>query len=166
MHARITMYLSDLLLTQKEHIMKTIITVTALATLLATSAFAAGNGTPGAGFLDEWDLTGDGEVTAEDVASRRSDIFVSFDADDNGVLDAEEYTFFDGARETSHEGEDQGGHGGDRKAAVGMTLEFNDVDGDGAVSLEEFVGQSAAWLALVDRNGDGVVMANDFGPNR
>lgn len=150
--------------------MKTIITVTALATLLATSAFAAGNGggTPGAGFLEEWDLTGDGEVTAEDVASRRSDIFVSFDADDNGILDAEEYIFFDEARETSHEGEDkgQGGHGGDRKAAVGMTLEFNDVDGDGAVSLEEFVGQSAAWLALVDRNGDGVVMANDFGPNR
>lgn len=108
----------------------------------------------------------DGQVTVEDVASRRSDIFVSFDADDNGVLDAEEYAFFDEARATSHEDEGgQGGHGGERKAAVGMTLEFNDVDRDGSVTLEEFLGQSAAWLALVDRNGDGVVMANDFGPN-
>ena len=148
--------------------MKTLIATTALTALLATTAFASGNGggNPGAGFLDEWDMSGDGQVTVEDVASRRSDIFVSFDADDNGVLDAEEYAFFDEARATSHDGEEKGGHGGDRKAAVGMTLEFNDVDGDGSVTLEEFIGQSAAWLALVDRNGDGIVMANDFGPNR
>ena len=148
--------------------MKTIITATALSILLATSAFASGgNGNPGAGFLEEWDMNADGQVTVEDVSSRRSDIFVSFDADDNGILDAEEYAFFDEARDTSHEGEgEKGGHGGERKASVGMTMEFNDVDGDGAVTMEEFVGQSAAWLALVDRNGDGVVMANDFGPNR
>ncbi len=148
--------------------MKSLIATTALTALLATTAFASGNGggNPGAGFLEEWDLNGDGQVTVEDVASRRSDIFVSFDADDNGVLDAEEYSFFDEARATSHDGEDQGGHGGDRKAAVGMTLAFNDVDGDGSVTTEEFIGQSAAWLALVDRNGDGVVTVNDFGPNR
>ncbi len=148
--------------------MKTLIAATAVSALLATSAFAAGGdkGTPGAGFLDEWDMNADGQVTSDDVSSRRSDIFVSFDADDNGVLDAAEYAFFDNARETSHADQPQGGHGGDRKAAVGMTLEFNDVDGDGSVSLEEFLGQSAAWLALVDRNGDGVVMANDFGPMR
>lgn len=145
--------------------MKTIITAAALATLLTTSAFAAGNGTPGAGFMDEWDMSNDGQVTAEDVASRRSDIFVSFDADDNGILDAEEYAFFDEARATNHEGE-KGGHGGERKAAVGMTLPFNDIDGDGSVTFEEFVGQSAAWLALVDRNGDGIVTTNDFGPNK
>jgi|LGOV01.1.fsa_nt_gb Ca2+-binding EF-hand superfamily protein len=149
--------------------MKTLITATALTALLATTAFASGNGggNPGAGFLDEWDTNGDGQVTVEDVASRRSDVFVSFDADDNGILDAEEYAFFDEARATSHDGEEEkGGHGGERKAAVGMTLPFNDVDGDGSVSMEEFIGQSAAWLALVDRNGDGVVTTNDFGPNR
>ena len=149
--------------------MKTLITTAALSALLVTSAFATGNGggTPGAGFLEEWDMNTDGSVTVEDVATRRSDIFVSFDADDNGVLDAEEYAFFDEARETSHENKgEKGDHGGERKAAVGMTLAFNDVDGDGSVTLEEFLGQSGAWLALVDRNGDGVVMANDFGPNR
>ena len=149
--------------------MKTLITATALVALLSTTAFASGNGggNPGAGFMNEWDLVGDGEVTVEDVASRRSDIFVSFDADDNGVLDAEEYAFFDEARATSHDGEEEkGGHGGDRKASVGMTLEFNDVDGDGSVSMEEFISQATAWLAMVDRNGDGVVTVKDFGPNR
>ena len=87
-------------------------------------------------------------------------------ADDNGILDAEEYAFFDEARASSHDGEEKGGHGGERKAAVGMTLPFNDINADGSVSMEEFIGQSAAWLALVDRNGDGVVTKNDFGPNR
>lgn len=149
--------------------MKTTVTATALITLLATTAFAGSHmaGNPGAGFLEEWDNNADGQVTAEDVASRRSDIFVSFDADDNGILDADEYAFFDEARETSHTDDEGGnGHGGDRKAAVGMTLEFNDVNGDGSVSVDEFVGQSAAWLALVDRNGDGMVDKTDFGPNR
>ena len=149
--------------------MKTLITATALVTLLATSAFASGNGggNPGAGFLDEWDNDGDGRVTVENVASRRSDVFASFDADDNGILDAEEYAFFDEARASSHDDEgSDGGHGGERKAAVGMTLPFNDVDGNGSVTLSEFIGQSAAWLALVDRNGDGVVTVEDFGPNR
>jgi hypothetical protein len=146
--------------------MKTLIATTALTALIATSAFASGGGNPGAGFLDEWDMNSDGQVTVEEVASRRSDIFVSFDADDNGILDAEEYAFFDEARATSHDGEEKGGHGGERKAAVGMTLPFNDINADGSVSMEEFIGQSAAWLALVDRNGDGVVTKNDFGPNR
>lgn len=141
--------------------MKTIIVTTALSALLATSAFAAGNGTPGAGFLNEWDMNTDGQVTAEEVSSRRSDIFVSFDADDNSILDAEEYAFFDEARATSHG--NQGGQARKSKGAVGMTLEFNDIDGDGAVTLEEFVSQSATWLALLDTNGDGVVMTEDFG---
>jgi len=149
--------------------MKTTITATALIALLATAAFAGSHGaaTPGAGFLEEWDNNADGQVTVEDVANRRSDIFASFDADDNGILDADEYAFFDEARETSHtDDEGDNGHGGDRKAAVGMTLEFNDVNGDGSVSVDEFVAQSAAWLALVDRNGDGMVDKTDFGPNR
>ena len=54
--------------------------------------------------------------------------------------------------------------GGERKAAIGITLGFNDVNGDGSVTLSEFINQSAAWLALVDRNGDGVVTSDDFGP--
>lgn len=150
--------------------MKTALTALVLSALLATPVLASGGGTgnPGAGFLDEWDLDSDGQVTVADVASRRSDIFASFDQNDDGILDAEDYDFFNEARDTAHsdKGGHGGGHGGERKAAVGMTLEFNDVDGDGVVSEAEFIGQSGAWLALVDRNGDGVVTVKDFGPNR
>jgi hypothetical protein len=47
-----------------------------------------------------------------------------------------------------------------------MTLPFNDVDADGAVSLEEFLGQVPTWIACMDRDGDGVITTADFGPNR
>ncbi len=144
--------------------MKTFLISATAATILATSAFAGSHGgaVPGAKFLDEWDQNADGQVTVEEAASRRSDIFASFDENNDGVLSAEEYAFFDAARENAH-GADAG-NGGERKAAAGFTLAFNDVDGDGSVTLEEFLGKSADWLALLDRNGDGVVTKDDFGP--
>ena len=47
---------------------------------------------------------------------------------------------------------------------AGMEMSFNDVDGDGVVTREEFLGQVDAWLASIDRNNDGVITAADFGP--
>jgi Ca2+-binding EF-hand superfamily protein len=47
---------------------------------------------------------------------------------------------------------------------VGLTLAFNDTNQDGAVSMEEFISQSAAWVAQVDRDGDGEITSGDFGP--
>jgi Ca2+-binding EF-hand superfamily protein len=44
-----------------------------------------------------------------------------------------------------------------------MTLEFNDADGNGEITMEEFTGNSEAWFALLDRNADGVVTTADFG---
>ncbi len=144
--------------------MKTFLASTAVIALLSTASFAQDTGTevPGAQFIAEWDINLDGSVSLDDVSSRRSDIFATFDADDNGILDAAEYAFFDQARASAHSGEN--GNGGDRKAAVGFTLAFNDVNGDGAVTLDEFLGKSADWLAILDRNGDGVVTTADFGP--
>ena len=48
-------------------------------------------------------------------------------------------------------------------ASDGMSLAFNDTDGDGAVSEAEFIGKSGDWMELLDRNGDGVVTTDDFG---
>ena len=45
-----------------------------------------------------------------------------------------------------------------------MQMAFNDVDGDGLVTREEFLGQVGAWLTSIDRNADGVITAEDFGP--
>ena len=145
--------------------MKKIILALTATTILATAAFASG-GNPGQGFLENWDYDLDGQVTVEEAAERRGDIFYTFDENEDDILTAEEYLYFDEARALDHEGEDQGqaGKGNpERKAAVGMTLEFNDVDGDGQVTREEFVTQTAAWIALIDRNGDGIVTTDDFG---
>lgn len=146
--------------------MKTLIATAAAAVLLSTAAIAGGSGegAHGTKFIEEWDINGDGQVSADDVASRRADIFATFDENDDGVLSAAEYTTFDETRAAAHAEEDGMGNGGDRKAEVGFTLQFNDVNSDGKVTLEEFLSKSADWLAILDRNGDGVITTADFGP--
>jgi len=142
--------------------MKTFLIATATATMLTTSAFAGG--TPGAGFLENWDADANGAVTLAEVTEKRENIFYTFDESGDDVLTGEEYVAFDEARAADQENESRGnGGGGHGKASVGMTLEFNDVDGNGEVTLEEFLGNSEAWFAILDRNADGVVTTADFG---
>ena len=142
--------------------MKPLLIPTALAALTATSVFAAG--TPGAGFLENWDTDANGEVTLAEVAEKRADVFVTFDENGDGVLTADEYVAFDEARAADQANEKGRGNGGHGKASVGMTLEFNDTDGNGEVTAAEFNGESEAWFSILDRNGDGVVTSADFGP--
>ena len=142
--------------------MKTITLAAALAVFATTSL--AENQMPGAHFIENWDLDGDGVVSLEDIEARRDDVFYTFDSDENGALDAEEYVYFDEAR--ANDMENNGGHGqgkGMRRASEGMTLAFNDTDGNGEVSREEFLAHSEDWLAMLDRNGDGGVTTADFG---
>ena len=134
------------------------------ALVVAASTAVAENQQPGAHFIENWDLDGDGAVSLEDIATRRGDVFMAFDADENGELDPEEYVYFDEAR--ANDMESNGGHGnghGMRRASEGMTLAFNDTDGNGEVSREEFLTHSGDWLNMLDRNGDGLVTSADFG---
>lgn len=133
------------------------------AVIIALSAgpvLAAGS--PGSGFITNWDGDGNGAVSLAEVIERRENVFVTFDEDADGILTAGEYVAFDEARaaDQANEGNRNGGHG---KASVGMTLDFNDSDGNGAVSQAEFTGNSEAWFAILDRNGDGEVTSADFG---
>lgn len=129
--------------------------------VMSSTAFAE-NHQPGAHFIENWDLDGDGAVSLEDIMTRRGDVFFTFDADENGALDAEEYVLFDEAR--ANDMENNAGNGnGMRRASEGMTLSFNDTDGNGEVSREEFLAHSSDWLAMLDRNGDGSVTTADFG---
>jgi len=135
-----------------------------LALVSLVSPALAENQQPGAHFIENWDLDGDGAVSLEDITTRRGDVFLTFDADENGVLDAEEYVFFDEARANDMENNGEKGNGnGMRRASDGMTLAFNDIDGNGDVSREEFLARAGDWMALLDRNGDGSVTTADFG---
>ncbi|MCB1492725.1 MAG: EF-hand domain-containing protein [Rhodobiaceae bacterium] len=132
---------------------------------LAIPVAHAQNQVPGQHFVENWDLNGDGKVTLEEAKERRGDVFASFDTNEDGYLDAEEYVMFDEAR--ANDMAEAGGHQrGMRNAAEGMRLEMNDVDGDGKVSRDEFLGRAKDWLAFLDSNGDGVVTTDDFGRGR
>lgn len=135
---------------------------------LAAPAFAQ-QGNMGGHFFDNWDLNADGEVSVEELKERRSDVFASFDSNEDGYVDAEEYTYFDEARANdmeNHGGGKGGGKGGKGmmiRAADGMRLEANDLDKDGKVSKEEFLSQVDTWFTTLDRNQDGKVTKDDFG---
>lgn len=139
------------------------ITLLATLALLMPHAVSA-QGTPGSHFIENWDLNENGSVSLEEITERRGDVFVMFDQDENGSLDAAEYVLFDETRAADMEN-NAGGHGkGGHRMQEGLTLAFNDINADGEVSKEEFIAKSAAWVAQVDRDGDGTITAADFGP--
>ena len=149
--------------------MKRILLLTA-AIALGTAAYAQ-QGNPGAHFLENWDTHEDGQVTLAEATERRSDIFLTFDEDDNGILSASDYATFDEARANDHANLEQGGQGQGQgsvqiRAEQGLTLEFNDINGDGQVSRDEFMAKTADWFATMDRNGDGTITTADFGRGR
>ena len=136
----------------------------AIALCIVAAPALAQQGQHGQHFVDNWDLDKDGAVTAEEAAKHRDDVFYMFDSNEDGFLDAEECVAFDEARANDMEGQGGHGKGAMKRAADGMTLANNDTDEDGKVSREEFVANAAAWIADMDRNGDGVVTTTDFGP--
>ena len=145
--------------------------LTASLLLCAPAAFAQNAG-PGGHFIANWDADGDGAVTLAEATAKRGDVFTTFDADEDGRLSAEEYALFDEARandqaemraEMAKNGNKGKGHGMGEEG--GMMLAFNDIDADGFVSREEFIGQTADWITQMDRNADGQVTADDFGRN-
>jgi EF hand len=153
--------------------MKLTVASAALTLALSGAAFAqAGN--PGAHFVQNWDQDGDGAVTAAEAQTMRDNLFTTFDADEDGKLSPEEFDAFDAVRAADQEqvraemgvkaggGMGQGMGPGMMRAEGGLMRSFNDANGDGAVSREEFVGRSAEWFAVMDRDGDEKITVGDF----
>lgn len=141
--------------------------------LLFASAALAQDMVPGGHFVTNWDLDGDGAVSLAEATERRGDIFTTFDADGDGALSEAEYAAFDAARAADQAGMAEGmghgmgkgmGHGNPEE--MGMMRDFNDGDGDGLVTRDEFLARVPDWFAKMDRNGDGAVTTEDFGPGK
>ena len=155
--------------------MKRTLSFAALTLALSSGAFAeAGN--PGAHFVQNWDDDGDGVVLLEEAKAKRDNLFTTFDADEDGQLTPEEYAAFDemraadqdamreemGAMAGGGKGMGQGKGKGMMRAEGGMNRGFNDTDGDGLVSREEFVSRTPDWFAMMDGDGDGRITEDDF----
>ncbi len=145
------------------------LTLLTAALLLSTGVATAQDLTPGGHFVANWDLNGDGTVTLEEATEKRGDVFNAFDGDEDGKLSSAEYDMFDQAR-ANDQAEMKAamgkgiGYGKGMGAEGGMMRAFNDTDGDGFVSRDEFMAKTPEWIAMMDRNADGAVTADDFGP--
>ena len=144
--------------------MKTGILLTIATTLAFGSTAFAQQGQPGAHFIENWDMNDDGHVSLADAEQKRGEIFIMFDQDEDGLLNSSEYDLFDETRQADM-AENGGGYkkGAMRNVNNAMKREFNDVNGDGMVSKDEFVSKAAAWFKMMDRTGDGIVTTDDFG---
>ena len=125
---------------------------------------AAAEGGPGAHFIESWDRNNDSIVTLAELRAKRGDVFYTFDSDENGFLNAEEYGYFDDARQADMEGQGEHAQGKLGRVQEGLVMAFNDSNGDGQVSEAEFFANAKNWLALIDRNESGDVTPADFGP--
>lgn len=142
-------------------------TLTATAFSLFATSLLAGQTGPGSHFIENWDLDEDGQVTLSEATERRSDIFVTFDENDDGTLSAAEYDMFDEARANDMKenglGQGRGKGKGKNSPANGMLREFTDTNSDGVVTRAEFMDSVPAWYARMDKNSDGTVTTDDFG---
>jgi hypothetical protein len=135
--------------------------------LTVGGAAVAQQSQPSLHFDENWDLDENGQVTLIEAQEKRGDLFYMFDQDENGKLDATEYDLFDETRQSDMD-ENAGGqnNGQMRGVNAGLMREFNDANGDGQVSEAEFLAKAEFWFGSMDRNGDGVITTEDFGPNQ
>lgn len=133
-----------------------------LATLLLLATPALAQTTPGGQFMQAWDLDGNGTATLAELQQMRGNVFTTFDANEDGILDATEYVAFDEARAADVSNYDGPQRAQMQKVADGMALSHSDRNDDGHVDRAEFVEGAQDWFAAIDRNADGGITSADF----
>lgn len=114
--------------------------------------------------MTRWDTDADGRVTVQEVSERRRDLFIAFDENEDGLLDAAEYTPFNEGQEsgTSIIERSSGQANGGKRNGSDMSMIAMDADHNGTVTETEFLAGSATWVERKDRDGDGVITYADF----
>lgn len=97
--------------------------------------------------MERYDTDGDGALTVEEITAARSAQLGEFDADGDGSLSLEEYQalWLDAMHERMVD-----------------RFQQHDADGDGAVTQEEFARDFSRMVERRDRNGDGMLNADDM----
>lgn len=115
----------------------TLRTMTVALPLSATAALAQSG--PGVRFMESWDLDTSGTASVEELREMRASVFLSFDANEDGALDAEEYLVFDAARQNDVDGQEGAQRGQMQRVADRMSLPVNDLDENCKATREEFI---------------------------
>ena len=139
--------------------------MTRFAALAVTALFASAaiaQTTPGDQFIQNWDLNGDGIATLEELHEMRGNVFFTFDANDDGYLDAEEYVMFDEARQNDVNNYESDQRAQMQAVADDMSLPNSDIDGDGRVSEHEFLVGADRWFTDLDTDHSGTITLVDF----
>lgn len=134
----------------------------AAAAYLLSATAALSQTTPGGQFMDNWDLDGNGTATIEELREMRANVFLTFDANEDGALDAEEYVMFDEARQNDVDNYQGAQRGQMQRVADRMSLAASDLDKDGKVTREEFLAGADSWFVELDKNADGGITLDDF----
>jgi len=102
----------------------------------------AGTGRDGMRLFEEFDRSGDGEISRADIEAVRSERLAAFDADGDGVLTLDEYEalWLDAMRPRMVRG-----------------FQRLDIDGDAAVTAAEFIAPYEGLVDRFDRDGDGMM---------
>jgi Ca2+-binding EF-hand superfamily protein len=104
---------------------------------------------PGTGMrmLEQFDRSGDGRISQEEVDAVRAERFAAFDANGDGMLDLEEFEvlWLDARRRQMVRG-----------------FQRFDVDGDASVTLDEYREPTEGIVARFDQDQDGVIDADEM----
>ena len=98
--------------------------------------------------MERLDTDGSGDISTDEFGSRRLERLREADADGDGTLTVEEITAMMEQRRAER-----------REARI---LRRFDIDGDGTITLEEQELQQEKRFALLDRDNDGVLQADEM----
>jgi Ca2+-binding EF-hand superfamily protein len=103
------------------------------------------------------DSNRDGLVSADESAAWHEGVFAAFDSDDDEMVTREEYL-------AGHMGPGYGAGPRAAQTAPRKEARFKEMDknGDGKLTLDEFLGYAAARFKLADADGDGKVTVWEF----